>query len=123
MNVRQTIFCAWLILFCISTLNCGDDKNNSNKSDISYIRTLVDPEYSYTDDFEDKRDEEFWYKSANNNFQAIDVTDKSNYVVESMYGSPEALQSGGDHWSELSGKLPLKAVQIEFGFREFTLAS
>lgn len=87
---------------------------------------LMSPEYSLTESFDGALDPNIWTDLHSVESGSIDPTDAANNVAISKYwpeGDQTDAGSTGDAWSELQLTLPIDAVQIEMGFREYTPAS
>lgn len=78
---------------------------------------LAFPEYEYFEFFEDQKDTSLWTKDTWTVFGDDDPTDASNKVLNLQY-YPESFDGSGGA-AEASFYLPIDAVQVEMGFREY----
>lgn len=81
---------------------------------------LASPEYEYFELFEGAKNGALWTKDAWTIFGDTDPTDSGNKVLNLRY-SDSAESEGGA--AEASFYLPIDAVQVEMGFREYIPAS
>lgn len=106
------------------TINVGrGNGGGSPPSEIppNNVPYLASPEYEFFELFEGTKDTSRWTKDAWTIFGDIDPTDAGNKVLNLRY-FPESEEADGGA-AEASFYLPIDAVQVEMGFREYIPAS